>query len=100
MNLGKKEYNRNVTKKNQNNLTVWCSREKWGGGGGVKMYLLTKFCNCLREEKLKGRKKNFHFDLTLILHILTKSNFLTSCSREKVELRKKIYRQCICNSYS
>lgn len=60
------------------------------------MYLLTKFCNCLREEKLKGRKKNFHFDLTLILHILTKSNFLTSCSREKVELRKKIYRQCIC----
>lgn len=51
------------------------------------MYLLTKFCNCLREEK--GRNFYFYFDLTLILHILTKSNFLTSCSREKVELRKK-----------
>lgn len=92
MNLGKKEYN--VTKKKPRQFGV--HEKKWGGGGGVKMYLLTKFCNCLREEKLKGRKKNFHFDLTLILHILTKSNFLTSCSREKVELRKKIYRQCIC----
>ena len=58
------------------------------------MYLLTEFCNFLREEK--GRKFFFQFGLTLILHILTKSNFLTSCSREKVELRKKIYRQCIC----
>lgn len=58
------------------------------------MYLLTKFCNCLREEK--GRNFfSFNFDLTLILHILTKSNFLTSCSREKVELRKKIYRQWV-----
>lgn len=60
------------------------------------MYLLTEFCNCLPVREEKGRNFFFHLDLTLILHILTKSNFLTSCSREKVELRKKIYRQCIC----
>lgn len=90
MNLGKKEYT--VTPKKKPDSLVFTKKN--GVGEGVSKCTLQNFA--IAYVRKKDVIFFFHFDLTLILHILTKSNFLTSCSREKVELRKKIYRKCIC----